>query len=208
MYRTSLGKESRQCGSAVHRGSPALTCMRGGPSSCACAYVNRKRLPRSAGAHYVPHQTICKKHAKARQRRRRTATERLQRDRTQAQHAAKALQQALDDLGRQRPRNRNRWPLTESTAAVGQDHWSDVSPTVWVSYELGTVRVRGWDKNLPSRLLGALPKRSWLKRLRRLGLEVLIPLWRHPPVKVRPREAAGSGPGSAMTRYSKSMGSS
>jgi hypothetical protein len=40
-------------------------------------------------------------------------------------------------------------------------------------------RVRGWDKNLPLRLLGALPKRSWLKRLRRLGLEVLVPLWRH-----------------------------
>ena len=31
----------------------------------------------------------------------------------------------------------------------------------------------------PSRLLGALPKRSWLKRLRRLGVEVLEPLWRH-----------------------------
>jgi len=31
----------------------------------------------------------------------------------------------------------------------------------------------------PSRLLGALPKGSWIKRLRRLGLEVLIPLWRH-----------------------------
>jgi len=31
----------------------------------------------------------------------------------------------------------------------------------------------------PSRLLGALPKRSWIKRLRRLGLEVLVPLWRH-----------------------------
>ena len=40
-------------------------------------------------------------------------------------------------------------------------------------------RVRGWDKNLPARLLGALPKRSWIKRLRRLGLDVLIPLWRH-----------------------------
>jgi hypothetical protein len=39
-------------------------------------------------------------------------------------------------------------------------------------------RVRGRDKNLPSRLLGALPKRSWLKRLRRLGVEVLGPLWR------------------------------
>ncbi len=34
-------------------------------------------------------------------------------------------------------------------------------------------RVRGWGKNLPSRLLGALPKLSWIKRLRRLGLEVL-----------------------------------
>ena len=39
-------------------------------------------------------------------------------------------------------------------------------------------RVWGWDKNWPSRILGALPKRSWLKRLRRLGLEVLAPLWR------------------------------
>jgi len=40
-------------------------------------------------------------------------------------------------------------------------------------------RVRGWDKNWPSRLLRVFPKRSWLKRLRRLGLEVLVPLWRH-----------------------------
>jgi hypothetical protein len=28
-----------------------------------------------------------------------------------------------------------------------------------------------------------LPKRSWLKRLRRLGLEVLVPLWRHVATK-------------------------
>jgi hypothetical protein len=40
-------------------------------------------------------------------------------------------------------------------------------------------RARGWDKNLPSRVLGALPKRSWIKRLRRLGVDVLVPLWRH-----------------------------
>jgi hypothetical protein len=37
-------------------------------------------------------------------------------------------------------------------------------------------RVRGWDKNLPSRLLGAVPKRSWLKRLRTLGHDILCPL--------------------------------
>jgi hypothetical protein len=41
------------------------------------------------------------------------------------------------------------------------------------------MRVRGWNKNIPSQLLGALPKRSWLKRLRRLGLEMLIAIWRH-----------------------------
>jgi hypothetical protein len=40
-------------------------------------------------------------------------------------------------------------------------------------------RVRGSDKNLPSRLLGALTKPSWLQRLRRLGVEVLVPLWRY-----------------------------
>src|SRR5262252_11069629 len=31
----------------------------------------------------------------------------------------------------------------------------------------------------PSRILGALPKRSWLKRLRKLGQEVLGSLWHH-----------------------------
>jgi hypothetical protein len=40
-------------------------------------------------------------------------------------------------------------------------------------------RVWGWDKNLPSHLLGALPKRSWIRRLRRLGAEVLVPLWHY-----------------------------
>ena len=40
-----------------------------------------------------------KRQAKAIQRRRRTAAERLQRDRRQAQQAAKVLEQALGDLG-------------------------------------------------------------------------------------------------------------
>jgi hypothetical protein len=41
-----------------------------------------------------------KRHAKARQRRRRTAQERLARDRRQVQQAAQALEQALHALGR------------------------------------------------------------------------------------------------------------
>src|SRR5262249_29383317 len=40
-----------------------------------------------------------KRHAKARQRQRRTAAERLQRDRAQAQRAIEALEQALHDVG-------------------------------------------------------------------------------------------------------------
>ena len=46
-----------------------------------------------------PRTRDTKHHAKARRRRYRTAHERLARDRRQAQHAAEALQQALDDLG-------------------------------------------------------------------------------------------------------------
>src|SRR6266498_5990263 len=46
-----------------------------------------------------PVKRYAKKHAKARQRRRRNAQERLERDRRQAQRAAEALHQALEALG-------------------------------------------------------------------------------------------------------------
>ena len=127
-----------------------------------------------------PTQRYAKKQAKASKRRRRTAQERLARDRRQAQQAAKALQQALDDLGL--PEDL----VTEIEGRLRSQHKllgkivGMMCPTLFgcrTNTEL--CRVRGWDKNLPSHLLGALPKRSWLKRLRRLGVEVLVPLWRH-----------------------------
>ena len=46
-----------------------------------------------------PIKRYAKKQAKARQRRRLQAHERLERDRRQAQRAAEALHQALEDLG-------------------------------------------------------------------------------------------------------------
>ena len=46
-----------------------------------------------------PHKRDAGPHAKARRHRYRKAQERLARDRRQAQQAAEALQQALDDLG-------------------------------------------------------------------------------------------------------------
>src|SRR5262245_33077697 len=118
--------------------------------------------------------------AKAIQRRRRTAAARLQRDRRQAQLAAEALQQALDDLGLPEDlvaeiegRLRSQHKLLGKICGVM------CPPLFGCRTNTELCRVRGWDKNLPSRLLGALPKRSWIKRLRRLGLEVLIPLWRY-----------------------------
>ena len=127
-----------------------------------------------------PSTRYVKQHAKARKRRYLKAQERLARDRRQAQHAAEALQQALDDLG---------LPEDLVTEIEGRLHSQQkllgkivgmmCPPLFGCRTNSELCRVRGWDKNLPSRLLGALPKRSWLKRLRRLGLEVLVPLWRH-----------------------------
>ena len=121
-----------------------------------------------------------KQRAKTSMRRCLKARERLERDRRQAQHAAKVLEQALHDLGLPddlvaeiEGRLRSQQQLLGKIVGVM------FPPLFGCRTNTELCRVRGWDKNLPSRLLGALPKRSWLKRLRRLGQEVLEPLWRH-----------------------------
>ena len=127
-----------------------------------------------------PHNRDAKKHAKASKRRSLKAQERLARDRRQAQQAAQALEQALHALGLPEDlvaeiEGRLRSQHTLLGTIVGMM----CPPLFGCRTNTELCRVRGWDKNLPSRLLGALPKRSWLKRLRRLGLEVLEPLWRY-----------------------------
>jgi hypothetical protein len=125
-----------------------------------------------------------KQHAKARRRRRLTAQERLARDRRQAQQAAQALEQTLKDLGL--PENlvaEIEGRLRKQQKLLGKIVGLMCPPLFGCRTNSELCRVRGWDKNLPSCLLGALPKRSWLKRLRRLGLEVLVPLWRHVATK-------------------------
>jgi hypothetical protein len=119
------------------------------------------------------------KHAKAIRRQRLNAKARHQRQHQQAQRAINALQQALHDLG---------LPENLVIEIAGRLHTQKkllgkvfglMFPTLFgctSAYEL--TRVRGWDKNVPSRILNALPKRSWLKRLRTLGQDILVPLWR------------------------------
>jgi hypothetical protein len=121
-----------------------------------------------------------KKYAKARKRRYLKAQERLERDRRQAQQAAEALEQALHDLGL--PKNlvaEIAGRLRSQQKLLGKIVGVMFPPLFGCRTNTELCRVRGWDKNLPSHLLGALPKRSWIKRLRRLGLEVLVPLWRY-----------------------------
>src|SRR6516165_9001118 len=127
-----------------------------------------------------PAKRCANKHAKARRRRYRTAQERLTRDRRQAQHAAAALLQALNDLGLPEDLvTEIEARLSSQRKLLGKIVGMMCPPLFGCRTNFELCRVRGWDKNLPARLLGALPKRSWLKRLRRLGLEVLLPLWRH-----------------------------
>jgi len=127
-----------------------------------------------------PHQRDARQHAKARRRRYRKAQERLARDRRQAQQAAEALQHALEDL--HLPDNlvaELEGRLRSQQKLLGKIAGMMFPPLFGCRTNFELCRVRGWDKNLPSRVLNALPKHAWIKRLRRLGLEVLIPLWRH-----------------------------
>jgi hypothetical protein len=96
-----------------------------------------------------------KKHAKARRRRYRTAQERLARDRRQAQHAAEALQQALDDLGLPEDlvaeiegRLRSQHKLLGKIVGVM------CPPLFGCRTNTELCRVRGWDKNLVRRESG------------------------------------------------------
>jgi len=131
-----------------------------------------------------PSKRYAKKQAKTSQRRRLQAHARLERDKRQAQRAAEALSQALEDLGLPNTvvaeiegRLRSQQKLLGKIVGVM------FPPLFGCRTPSELCRVRGWDKQWPSRILGALPKRSWPKRLRRLALEVLLPLWRHVATK-------------------------
>src|SRR5262244_3394547 len=102
-----------------------------------------------------PTQRYAKKQAKARQCRRLKAQERLERDCRQAQHVAKLLEQALHDLGL--PENlvvEIEGRLRSQQKLLGKIVGMMCPPLFGCRTNTELCRVRGWDKNLPSRLLG------------------------------------------------------
>jgi hypothetical protein len=112
-------------------------------------------------------------------RRLRKYRERLERTQRRAQRFLQALEQALGALG---------LPETLGAEVEGQLQaqvkllgkiFGVMCPTVCgcrTRYELTQVRV--WEKNVPGRLLGALPQQQWIRQLPRRGQALLSRLWR------------------------------
>jgi hypothetical protein len=102
-----------------------------------------------------PTKRCTKKHTKARRRRYRTAQERLERDRRQAQHAAEALQQALDDLGLPDDLvTEIEGRLRSQQKLLGKICGMMCPPLFGCRTNTELCRVRGWDKNLVRRESG------------------------------------------------------
>ena len=99
-----------------------------------------------------------KKQTKARLRRRLKAHERLDRDRCQAQRAAEALHQALEDVGLPTDLVAElEGRLCSQQKLLGKIVGVMCPPLFGCRTNTELCRVRGWDKNLPSRLLGHCP---------------------------------------------------
>src|SRR5262249_45817826 len=97
-----------------------------------------------------PHKRDAKHHTKAKHRRYRTAQNRLTRDRRQAQHAAAALQQALDDLGLPEALvTEIEGRLRSQHKLLGKIIGVMCPPLFGCRTNTELCRVRGWDKNLP-----------------------------------------------------------
>jgi hypothetical protein len=96
----------------------------------------------------APTKRGIKQHAKTRQRRRRTAQERLARDRRQAQHAAKVLEQALDALGLPADLVAEiEGRLRSQQHLLGKICGVMCPPLFGCRTNTELCRVRGWDKN-------------------------------------------------------------
>lgn len=120
-----------------------------------------------------------RREANAKQRHLRKYRERLQHEQRRAQRYLQALEQALVDLGLPETLVAEvEWRLQAQVKLLGKI-FGMMFPTLFgcrTAYELTQLRV--WDKNLPGRVLEALPKQKWLKQLQHRGQDLLATLWR------------------------------
>ena len=155
-----------------------------------------------------PYTRHIKKQAKARQRRRHTAQERLARDRRQAQHAAEALQQALDDLGLPEDLvTEIEGRLRSQQKLLGKIVGMMCPPCLVVARTPSCAACGAGIRICPRSCSGRCPSAPGSSASDAWGWRCWCRCGAIPPAQVRPRAAAGNGPGWAMTRCSKNMGS-
>jgi len=115
----------------------------------------------------------------AKQRRVPREREPLQREQARAPRHLQALEQALEELGLPAAIVEElQWKLKAHAKLLGKIFGLMCPTRVGCRTTAALARVRVWDKNLPGKLLGALPKRQWVKHLQRVGREGLVTLWR------------------------------
>ena len=156
-----------------------------------------------------PSTRSMKKHAKARRRRYRTAQERLARDRRQAQHAAAALQQALDDLGLPEDLvTEIEGRLRSQHKLLGKIVGVMFPPSLAVGRPRNCAAYGAGIKIFPRACSGRCPSAPGSSGSGAWGWRCWCRSGVMPPARARPPAVAGNGPGSAMIRCSKNMGSS
>src|SRR6266403_752478 len=114
----------------------------------------------------------------AKHRRLQQSRDRLQLEHARAQRHLQALEPALVAVGvAETVAEEVQWRLKAVRTLLGQIVGL-MFPTVLgcrTHHEL--TRVRAWDKNLPARILGALPKQQWLRPWPHRGQDLLVALW-------------------------------
>jgi hypothetical protein len=117
---------------------------------------------------------------KATQRRLQKARARLQREQARAQRYLQALEQAICELGLpETVVEEVEWRLQAQGKRLSQIFGVMFPPLFGGRTADELSRVRGWDNHCPTRLLGAVPTRTWVKRVQQLGRGLLGRLWRH-----------------------------
>jgi hypothetical protein len=115
-------------------------------------------------------------HAKPRHLR--TYRDRLQREHARAQRHLQALEQALVDLGVAKTVVAEvQWRLKAGRTLLGQSFGLRFPTIFGCRTHPELTRVRGWDKNLPSRILDALPTQQWLRQWPHRGPDLLVTRW-------------------------------
>jgi len=114
----------------------------------------------------------------AKQRRLRKSRERLQHEHQRAQRLLQALAQALVDVGLSETLGAEvEWRLQAPVQRLG-NIFGMLFPTLLGCQPTDELtQRRGWDKHLPGRLLGALPRQQWIRPLQRRGQALLRRLW-------------------------------